>query len=357
MCRTLFFFALCLTIALGTAPHAIGGTPATSPAAVLDPALVPFVTAGTLMVARTDLAAINAAAIHDWWVIAARTALDGEKAQSAVAWLDWLLPRAQRWLGDFHQAGGRLVYGVAFLGDPAAIPGVLIVPLGGDGNARAIAGLLVSGDAGGPDQRGDIGPLDDNNQRTGVEAVVMNNAVVYGSTPQVEKMKLARPVDRPMLAEAMASLGDAPVQIAGSPSIALQLIAGEALPDKLPDAAGGGDPADLVHTLAWAAWGGTPPPRASMQLLIQCTDALGAQEYAGVFDALLATMANDPAQRKLIPDMDQLVAALKPAVRGDLVAVDLNAHTLNDLVIPRLLLGWRGLAANLWSSSGAATQP
>jgi hypothetical protein len=160
-----------------------------------------------------------------------------------------------------------------------------------------------------------------------------------------------------MFADALASLGSAPFQIAGSPSIALQLIAGEALPDKLPDEAGGGDPADLVHTLAWAAWAGSPPPRPSMKLLIQCRDSLGAEEYAAMFDALLTTMANDPAQRKLMPDMDRVVAALKPSVHDQLLSVELNTPALNSLVLPRLLLGWRAAAANLWSAGGAATQP
>jgi hypothetical protein len=37
--------------------------------------------------------------------------------------------------------------------------------------------------------------------------------------------------------------------------------------------------------------------------------------------------------------------------------VELNTPALNSLVLPRLLLGWRAAAANLWSAGGAATQP
>jgi hypothetical protein len=358
MLRTLSFLSLSIALAAAIplpARAADPAPPATQPAA-LDPAIVPFVTAGTLIVAKADLSAVDLVAVRDSMVNAARTAMDTQKAAEIVAWLDQTLPQAQRWLVDFHHAGGRIIYGVAFLGDPAALPGVLIVPLTTQSDAHAIASLLVSGSSTGPDHREYAGPLDDNNHRAGVEAEIINNAVVFGAMPQVEKMKLARPVDRPMLAEAMASLSGSPFQIAVSPSIALQLIAGDALPEKLPDVAGGGSPADLVHTLAWAAWGGTPPPLASMRFLVQCQDDLGVQQFAAVYESLLATMANDPAARKLIPDMDQLLAALKPTQSGNLLSINLEARTFNSLILPRLLLAYRAVALDLWPPV-PATQP
>jgi hypothetical protein len=304
--------------------------PATQPAA-MDPALVPFVTAGTLMVAEVDTSRIDLNVIHDSLLAAAQTNVDPQRARRLIDLLYPQFPAARKWLQEFGNAGARMVCAVAYLGDPRQLPGVIIVPLSPSADSRKIAGLLVSGQPDGPDHA--------DNAAGGCEAIVLHGAVVFGLNVQVEKMKSVLPVERPLLADGLAALGDAPIKIVVSPSIALQLVAGEFLPDNLPDAAGGGMPAMLVHTLAWAALGTSPPPDPFVHLIIQCKDADGAQGYSDMAAALLATLAADPDQRKLLPQLDRVVAALKPTVSGDLLSLDLDSRTLDDLIVPQLLLG------------------
>jgi len=324
-----FLWSLVTLVVVAAVP-ASAENPSPTPSA-LDPALIPFVTAGTLLAAKVDLTRIDPAAIHDGLLAAAQADLAPEQAQRAVQLLEMHdNAAAQRWLADFRKAGANIVYAVAFLGDPQDLPGVVIVPLSPTADARAIAGLLVSGDASGPDKTTD--------PDAGREAISLNGAIVYGLTVQVEKMKLARPVHRPLLADAFASLGDAPIQIVFSPSLVLQLVAGEMLPDRLPDAAGGAMPADLMHSLTWAALGASPPPDPFVHLLIQCTDADGAQAYAGALNALLTTLANNPDRCKLMPKMTQLVAALRPSLSGDLLTLNLDSTTLDRLIVPQAML-------------------
>jgi hypothetical protein len=303
---------------------AIGAVPA---AAAMDPALAPFVTPGTLLIVKADITRFDAAAADAALVQAAQAALGAVNCRPLVAVLDHHVPEAQRWLTDFRRAGGKKIYAVAFLGSPASIPGVLIVPLSATADPGAIAALLVSGRIDGADHRDDAGPFDDNNHPVGLEAIVINGAVVFGATPQVEKMKAARPAERPMFEDAMTALGDAPFQIIFSPSIALQLVAGDLLPEKLPDEVGGGSPALLIDTVAWVALGGTAPPHPSLQLLIQCKDSGGAQDYADLFAAVLANAGHDA----------KLATALKPTMHDDCLSVTVDAGTMSGLLLPRLL--------------------
>jgi hypothetical protein len=299
-------------------------------AAEMDPALAPFVTAGTLLVAKADMGRFDAAAADAALIHAAQSALGAANCRPLIAAFDPRLPEAQRWLGDFRRAGGRTVYAIAFFGDPASLPGVLIVPLSPGSDAKAIASLLVSGRTDGADHRDDIGPLDDNQRPVGLEAAVFNNAVVFGATPQVEKMKAAIPVESPMLAEALASLEGAPFQIAFAPSVTLDLIAANLLPEKLPDEVGGGSPAMLVDSLAWAALGGTAPPDPTLKLLIQCKDADGARGFADLLNASLTSLPGGTAQ-------EPLQSALKPTTQDDRLSLTVDAPTMSGLVLPRLL--------------------
>jgi hypothetical protein len=314
------FFPICVALAFCGISHA----------ADMDPALAPFVTAGTLLVAKADLTRFDAAAADAALIDAAQSALGAVNCRPLIAKFDPRLPEAQRWLSDFRGAGGGTVYAAAFLGDPTSLPGVLIVPLSPGSDAKVISALLVSGRPDGPDHRDDLGPLDDNQHPVGLEAIVINNAVVFGATPQVEKMKAAIPVDRPMLADALASLGNVPFEIVFSPSIALDLVAADLLPEKLPDEFGGGSPSALVDSLAWAALGGTAPPGPTIRLLIQCKDADGAQGYTDLLNATLASLPGDPTQKPL-PEV------LKPTTQDDRLSLTIDAPTMTGLVLPRLL--------------------
>jgi hypothetical protein len=307
---------------------AFGQTAATQPTA-LDPGLAPFVTNGTLLVAQADPTKIDVLALQQW--IGAGTS-DPKAAASVAALLEQTRPMAKQWLADFHKAGGSGVFAVAFMGDPSDIPAVLIVPLADGSDAKAISSLLVNGKTGGADHFALA-----NDPQAGLEAIVLHNAVVFGLTPQVEKMKVAKQVDRPLFAAGLEHLGDAPLKIVFSPSVALQLIGSTMFPDNLPDAVGGGSPAILINSLSWAGLAITPPAHEDIRLEIQCKNEAGAAAYANAADALLNTFANDAATDKTIPHKDELVAALKPTIQGNLVSIDLNGAALDNLIRPSLI--------------------
>jgi hypothetical protein len=318
--------------------------------AAIDPALSPFVTAGTLLIARADLSRFDPAAADAALIEAAQSALGAVNCRPLISVFDPHLPDAQRWLADFRTAGGKIVYAVAFLGDPASMPGVLIVPVSQGADAKAIAALLVSGRADGPDHRDDIGLIDDNQHPVGLEAILLNGDIVFGAVPQVEKMKAVRPVDRPLLADAMDSLGDAPFEVVFSPSVALDLVAGELLPEKLPDELGGGSPALLLDSLAWAALGGTAPPGPTLKLLIQCKDSDGAQGFSDLYNTSLASQAIDAAQK-------QLPAALKLTVQDNRLSLTVDAPTMSHVVLPRLLSAINGDRISRLETTQPSTLP
>ena len=299
--------------------------PAPSPPSI-DPGVAPFITHGTLFVAQVDPDRIDAGAIQDW--IAAGQQGNGANAAATASANASQRAQAKQWLSDFHKAGGTKVFAVAFFGDPSTIPGVVIVPLAPGADAKAICGLLVTGKPDGPDHVALPG-----DPSGGVEAVVMQNAVVFGLTPQVEKEKLAIGVDRPEFAAALAALGDQPLKIAFVPSIALQLVAGEMLPEKLPDQLGGGSPVPLVTSLDWAAIGIAMPPQGAIEVRVQCKDAQGAQAFG---DLCVAALSNPP------PDAVQAggnapLAALKPVLKDNLLSLDIDSAAMDAGIRPMVI--------------------
>jgi hypothetical protein len=228
---------------------------------------------------------------------------------------------------------------VAYLGDPADLPGVLIVPLQQGADANAIEGLLVSGKSDGVQRRlfGGGG-----NPQDGIEAVVVHDSVLFGMIAQVETMKSVRPLDRPLLAAGLAALGDVPVKLAASPSAALQIAGGDIFPDNLPPELGGESPADLINALAWAAVGVSAQADSRVKLLVQCRDDKGTGTLVDLSSALLTALSGDPVWSKAVPNAGQLAAALKPSVQGDRISLDLPAGTIDDLIAPALVHGVAG---------------
>jgi hypothetical protein len=277
------FFTLspCHLVTLSSLPLLLAASPP------LDPALTPFVTNGTLFIAKADTTRLDT------------NALDLLSTQHPALSTSFL-PR-------FRAAGGRLIYAVAFLGDLDAIPGVLIVPLDDRTDAKAISSLLTH-----------------DGQLSGVEAIVLHNAVVFGLTMQVEKMKLARPVVRPLFADGLAALPDAPIKIVFSPSDALRIAGGELFPDPLPDAAGGAAPAVLINDLDFIALALTPAKSSTATLLIQCHDPTGVPDFTDLLSALTDTFLRQTGRANL-------KTALQPTTQGPRLSLYLNPQAIGTL--------------------------
>jgi hypothetical protein len=303
---------------------------AAEPTTALDSSIAPFVIANTLVVARLDPSQLDFTAIQARHEEMLRRALRPGDLDNILAGYHQAISGARRWLHDFHKAGGRVIYAIVLMGDPSDPP-VIVVPLEPGTDARAIEGLLVSGEPGGPDRQ----PASRGaNPQSAIEAIVLNNAVAFGSVRKLDKIKTSKPVDGRLFATALSSVGDAPVKAAFVPSFALKLVAGQILPGQIPTIAGGILTIKLANGLTWAAVALNPPPGPSVRLVIQCKDQSTTQAYADLTDALLELFRTLPENPATMDDLDQTIEALRPRITGDLLSFSLDSQTAEDVIVP-----------------------
>src|ERR1700722_14468779 len=192
------------------------GAPATAPA--IDPAIAPFITDTTIGLARLIPSRIDLNAVQTRQEKMIRVSVTPETANALMPQYQEGMSFARQWLSEFKRSGGDVMYCVVFMhlsigqNNPSPVGAVLVVPLKAGANAKALASLFVNGEVGGPDRRiyGN-GNARQNGSQFGVEAVVLNNAVVYGMIDAVEKCRTSKPMPRAALTAAMAAAGDAPL--------------------------------------------------------------------------------------------------------------------------------------------------
>jgi|GEM_PF-4429281 len=316
---------LVLILILPRVAAAQGNLVATTQAAGLDPALTPFVTNGTLFVLQIDPAKIDVAAIKPW-ILGSTKENDSGEYKAAAGFFEQYETRGRSWVEDFHRAAGRLIYGVAWLGDPDDLPCVLIVPLehGADGTLIA---KLFEGETKTPATT----------QPSEWEATEINGAILYGLTEQVEKMRTVKPADRPMFATGLAGLGDAAVKLVFSPSETLKMVASLELPEKLPEAAGGGNPVALVNSVTWAGLGLKLPPAAELRLEVWSDSPIGTARVWAIVDALLESFRKEPAARRFVTKLDDLIDGVKPSQDANRLWLHMDAAAIDQLIRPRLM--------------------
>jgi hypothetical protein len=271
----------------------------TLPAAAADDAraktIAPFLDEQTLAVARIDLTKVDGDSL-----VTALAALGGIEADEAKD----LKPDAERWLDEFRKAGGKELYLVFSLADIPEVPFV-IVPLGANADAKALAGLL---DLFGvpPGAREKLG-----------------EAVFAGTTATRDRLRALKPDPRPELAKAFAAAGDGAAQVAVIPPAHLPRVIDEMMP-ALPKEAGGGSSKPLTRGVKWAALSFDAPPKLALRLTIQSPDGASAGALKDALDKVL----------KALPDFAKAAAALAPKVEQDRVVLSLDDKEMRTVLAP-----------------------
>lgn len=245
-------------------------------------AIAPFVEDDTALVARLDLAALDAAKLYSLAESFASPEHPLLQTQTAV----------NRWLEEFRQAGGREVYVVVTLADLPEEPPFMIVPLGKQTDEKALRKL------------------------TGGSHVVerIGDTLFVGSTHSRERLANSIPAQRPELARAFAAIGDRQVQIAFIPSAASRRVVEELMPN-LPVELGGGPVTTLSRGVLWAAIGGDLSPKPTLRLVVQSQTAEAARALRDYLTRLL---------RDRSPQLEKLLATLLPAAHDDRLTLSLD---------------------------------
>lgn len=226
------------------------------------------------------------------------------------------------WLAVWKKADIRELYVVVSLADVPGLPPLVVVPLEGDADAKAI-GEALSGTKLFKECR--------------FEKV--GSALVGGAEKTLTRLKGMKPEERPELAKAFAAAGDTAVQAVLIPSNENRKVVEEIMP-KLPQELGGGPITTVTHGVRWAALGVDLPPKLSLRGIVQSSDAEAAKKLRELIARFYKLVGEEgsPKQkaRDFFPGWDKLVEQLTPKVEGDRLVVALEekdvAATLKPVV-------------------------
>jgi len=285
-------------------------------------AIAPFIDEQTIVVAHVDLARIDLDATLDSLakVIGPESAGGGQFGQ--------IRPIPKAIVGALRKAGARDVFLVVSLADAPGEPILIVVPLGPGADQRALRGVLYSGRADGPVSRPDDTP---GRGRARTQVAVVRNAVVRCKRPILQRVSKMTPHRRPELARAFAAAGDTAAQVLLLPTANDRRVIEELMP-KLPTEVGGGPSTVFTRGMLWAAVGVNAPPKASLSLTIQSVDADAAKAMAGLLDTVFKLIAADRNVRRVMPEIDKILAALRPRVAGDRLVLHLPPQKFNALL-------------------------
>ncbi len=301
---------------------------AAEPARASDPdalakAVAPFIDEQTLAVVHADLTRIDPNA-----AFGRLAKLLGPLGPREAAELPGVRGVVCQLAADLLKAGARDAFLVVSLADVPAEPLLIVIPLAPGANERALRGLLYSGRADGPTERPD-NPPGRGHARTQVR--VVRNAVVRCEWPILQRVLKMKPPARPERAKAFAAAGDTPVHALLLPTADNRRVIEEMMPE-LPKEIGGGPSTALTRGLLWAAVGVNAPPKPSLRLVIQSADADSAKAMAGVLGGVYRMLATLDEARRVVPQIDKLLAALTPRVARDRLVLDLPPEKLDALL-------------------------
>ena len=290
---------MCFLIALAAALAAAAAQgPDPEPAARTAAAVAPFVGDEVFAVGHVDLARLDVRALVGR---AAAGIGDEEAVRSAAA-------AAGAWVDRLKAAGATDLF---VLLDPADIPGmpVVVVPLGGKGDAKAVvAALTVDGPVRWP------------------AAERIRGAVVAGPPGALARVREARPSERADLAAALAADSRAAAVVAFIPSLTQRRAVEESVA-QLPAALGGAPITDLTRGLRWASLVLTDAPAPVLRLVGQARDADAATALGkfvrGAFDAFAPPGRAQPGPPPARP--------LTVDVRGDRLTLEADLESVAAL--------------------------
>lgn len=286
-------------------------------------AIGPFIDEQTIVVAHVDLARVDLDATLD-----SLAKVIGPESAGRGGRFEQVRPTPKAIVGALRKAKARDVFVVVSLADAPGEPILIVVPLVGGADERAIRGVLYSGRPDGPTSRpaGQPGRRQDRTQ-----VAVVRNAVVRCNRPILQRVLKMTPHRRSELARAFAAAGDSAVQALLLPTANDRRVIEELLPE-LPPEVGGGPSTVFTRGMLWAALSVNAPPKPSLNLTIQSADADSAKAIAGLLDAVFKLMSADRNVRRVMPGIDQIIAALRPRVAGDRLVLNLPPPKLTALL-------------------------
>lgn len=182
--------------------------------------------------------------------------------------VDRQMRKFSEWRQAFRAAGGRNAYVVASLAeDPADAP-FIIIPTSDVEDPQRIVELLA-----------EYTELEDRAPERGrlpFELTArLDDAVFLGSRPALNRIKHLKAVDRPELAHALRSVGDADVRVAflATDETRRAFRAIDPTTATLPECTG----EILTDGIVWAALGMQTPPELRIDVVVQSRDAKSAQ--------------------------------------------------------------------------------
>ena len=280
-----------------------------------------YVDGRTMMAAQADLTKIDPVALETWMrqMMAASGMTTGPFALKPEQ-VDAQMAFVRKWLGDVVAAGGKEIYTVSWDDVSHGPPVAVILPAAPGGDVNKLASLLADG---GPD--GPMSAPQKNRQLLGPGSrdwvqVLNDNLVVAGGANAINYIKNLKPAPRPDITEALTAAGDSPIKIAIAPTFSIRNLIMTQLPPTIF-----GQPSSVVtQDLKWIAFGDTPPPAASVKVIVHASDPAKAQALDHIVTFGLAALSGVPPT--ISPDLAKM---LTPQVNGsDLVLTADNAKLL-----------------------------
>ncbi len=310
----------CATVVVMSLSCVAVGASAAGPAATI----APYLDDQSFAVVRVDIRGLDVAAAVRWL---------GHAVQAPPEEVAQVAGSVSAWRQNLLATGGREAYVVLSLADlPDHAPAFIIpVPSGADAEAIAAAVRKNIETPGSRPPRG--GPFGGR----GI-VIVHDNVVIAGESQEtVRRLQQVTPSPRAELEAAFAAAGSAPLQAVLVPSELQRRIIAETLPhlpEPLPPMSGEA----LSTAVRWAAASAQLPPTASLQVVVQSSDADAAAALKATVEAVLATAAGLLQSEGILPKAPKIAQRLAPTVRGSRVVLGIDPAAFKaleaDLVQP-----------------------
>jgi len=276
--------------------------------------LAPFIDGNTLLVSRTDLQQFDGAAVLA--LIEPVLPFPAEEKQL-------LLKVANTYRESLIRVGAKEIFIVAAIDFP--FKPCLLVPLGDAAiHGKELFELLK--------------PAFSHEDPSWAD---LHGFVCIGGKQALERLKARKPSPRADVAEALASTGDAALQVVFAPSADMRKVFEEVSPT-LPAEIGGGSIHALTRGLKWISLSVRPTPKAETRLLVQASDAEAALKLQEIIRKSFELAKN------LFPDADaneraaylklheRVVQLLTPKAQNDQLVVSFEISAAAPEIIKQL---------------------
>src|SRR5271157_1572247 len=158
----------------------------------------------------------------------------------------------------------------------------------------------------------------------------VHNAIFAGTNEALERVRQLKPVERPELAAAFATLRDTGAELILTPNADTRRVVEEMLP-VLPKELGGGPITGVTRGLLWTAAGLTPDPEPRLQIVVQGKDAESAQALNALGKNIVQYLRQSPQVPRYAPDFAKLADDLKADVNQDRITATIDAQKASAL--------------------------